>query len=297
MSKKNNKLYNSIEYYAFRGLIGFLRLLPYAFSKWLICSLFLLVGYRIGIRRKIADIQLRKVFPELSSTERQTILKKMYRGMALTTAEEYVIPEQRLISTTGMLGREYVDQALGMGRGAILATAHFGNWESARIMPLMGIPLSVVTKRQRNIRFDTFTNNIREMHGVSVIDMRRGLRDILHHLKNNELVAILADQNAGQHGIIFDFMGYPASHWLGVAKISLRYKVPIVPGFSLRKPDGTLVFSFEPIIYHPELEDVPENYETILRELDKILIRYIKAYPEQWFWVHKRWKGAYNMFA
>jgi len=292
----NKKLRNAIEYYPFIALVKLLRFLPYWLSRALILSLFYMVGYLIGIRKKVANTQLRKAMPELSPAERKHILRRMYRLMGLTSAEEYLIPEKKLIAMTSLTGREFVDEARALGRGAILATAHFGNWEAARIMPCFQIPLSVVTKRQRNTRFNDFTDRIREQHGVSVIDMKRGLRDIIHHLNKNELVAILADQNAGPHGVIFEFMGYPASHWLGVAKISLRYRVPILPAFALRNPDDSLTFAYEPMIYHPELEDNPDNYELILRELDDILIRYIRSYPEQWFWVHKRWKGAYDMF-
>jgi KDO2-lipid IV(A) lauroyltransferase len=82
---------------------------------------------------------------------------------------------------------EYVDEALSLGNGAILATAHFGNWEAARILPLKNIPVSVITKRQRNRLFDSYTNAIRERNGVHTIDMRKGLRDILHDLSRTGL--------------------------------------------------------------------------------------------------------------
>ena len=93
-----------------------------------------------------------------------------------------------------------------------------------------------------------------------------------------------------------DFLGYPASHWKGIGKIALRYQVPIVPTFALRNPDDSLTYKFEPMIYHPDWEDTEDNIKLILTELDAILERYIRQYPEQWFWVHKRWKHGYDMF-
>ena len=296
MAKRKKQLTNYVEYGLFRALIWKLKLLPYAWSRKLLLGLFCLIAYKIGIRKQVAHTQLQKVFPQLDQRSRNLIIRKMYRGMALSAAEEYLLDDSKLISESKIKGLEHWQKALELGHGAILGTAHFGNWEAARILPAKGIPLSVITKRQRNILFDAYTNRIRTRHGLHVLDMRRGLRDIIQHLKQNEMVAILADQNAGKQGLIFDFMGYPASHWIGVAKISLRYKVPIIPGFALRSPDEHIVFCLEPMIYHPELEDTDENYELILRELDKVLIKYIEQYPEQWFWVHKRWKGAYDMF-
>lgn len=297
MPKPKKQLLNYLEYGSFRALIFVLRLLPYSLSRKLLLGLFWLIAFQIGIRKQVAHTQIQKVFPQLEPKQRNEIIRKMYRGMALSAAEEYLLDDSALISSSGFNGLEHWQQAKEMGRGAILATAHFGAWETARIFPARGIPLSVVAKRQRNVLFDAYTNRIRTRHGLCVLDMRRGLRDIIQHLKQNEIVAILADQNAGSSGLIFDFMGYPASHWKGVAKISLRYKVPIIPGFALRESDDRVVFNFEPMIYHPELDDSEENYELVLKELDRVLLKYIEQYPDQWFWVHKRWKGAYDMFS
>lgn len=287
---------NILEYYPFRALIALLKLLPYRFSKAFILALFHYIGYGLGIRREVAATQLGKVYPEWSQKRINEVLKGVYRQMGINIVEEYLLSDAGLKQISEIKGREHVDEALAMGRGAILATAHFGNWEAARILPLEGIPLSVITKKQRNTLFDDYTNAIRERSGVHVIDMKRGLRDIISDLKDNRMVAILADQNAGSRGLILDFLSYPASHWKGVAKLSLRYQIPIVPGFVVRTEDGRLCFEFSPMIYHPELKDLEENYEKVLSQIISITETYIHKYPEQWFWVHKRWKHAYDMF-
>lgn len=134
-------------------------------------------------------------------------------------------------------------------------------------------------------------------NGLFVIDMRRGLRDLIQHLHSNRVVAILMDQNAGTSGLAMNFLGFPASHWKGVAKLSLRYKVPVVPGFAIRYENGQIDFRFYPMVLHEELEDREENYPVVLQELDDILEKLIHQYPEQWFWVHKRWKKTYDMFS
>jgi KDO2-lipid IV(A) lauroyltransferase len=293
---RKNHLKNVLEYYPFRALIAVLKLLPYRLSKAFILGLFHWVGYGLGIRRKVASIQLRKVYPDWPQERINEVMKGLYRQMGLNIIEEYLMSDAELERISEIQGREYVDEALAMGRGAILATAHFGNWEAARILPLKGIPLSVITKKQRNTLFDDYTNAIRERSGLHVIDMKRGLRDIISDLKDNRMVAILADQNAGSHGLVLDFLSYPASHWKGVAKLSLRYQIPIVPGFVVRTKDDGLRFEFSPMIYHPDLEDKEENYEKVLSQIIAITERYIHKYPDHWFWVHKRWKHAYDMF-
>lgn len=271
--------------------------MPRKIARILLTGLFDLIGYRIGIRKKVAMKQLAKVYPEMTIQDRRLILKKLYREMALTIQDEYLTGDKELFNSTSIVGREYIDSALSLGRGAILATAHFGNWEAARILPLAGIPLSVIAKPQRNNLFDAYTNKIRERSGLRVINMKRGLRDIIVQLNEGRLVAILMDQDAGSSGLIMDFLGFPASHWKGVAKLSLRYKVPIVPGFARRDIDGKILFEFYHPILHEELEDKEENYRAVLQEVNSIVEAQIHRNPEQWFWVHKRWKHVYDMLS
>ncbi|MDP2172375.1 MAG: lysophospholipid acyltransferase family protein [Candidatus Cloacimonadaceae bacterium] len=294
---KRNKILHHIEYCSLRTVLFVLRVLPYKLSMAFIRCLVVGIGYHAGVRKIVALRQIEMVYPEKSLADRRALLKKLYLYMALMVGEIYVMREKKLIANSSFQGMEYIEAAFAMGRGAILATAHFGNWEAARVFPKFGIPVSVIVKRQRNILFDRFNNAIRGKHGVGVIDMRRGLRDIITCLHKNEMVAILADQNAGKAGIVLDFLGFPASHWKGVAKLSLRYKIPIIPGFALMTEGSHIRFCFEPPIYHPELDDNEENYAIVLGEINAVVERYIRDYPEQWFWVHKRWKGAYDMFA
>lgn len=293
----NKEFVSKIEYYSFRAFMALMSIVPKSVVKHLLICLFYLVGYGIGIRKREALIQLSKVYPSFSKPQHQAILKKLYKNMALSIYEVYFTSDEELFANSRIVNKQFVDDALAMGRGAVLATAHFGNWEAARVLPLAGIPLSVVAKTQRNKLFDSYTNQIRERCGLKVIDMSKGLRDIIHQLNDGRFVAILMDQNAGSSGLIMDFLGYPASHWKGVAKLSLRYKVPIVPGFARRAEDGSIVFEFFSPILHEELSDSEENLRIVLEEVNKIIEQEIHKYPEQWFWVHKRWKYGYDMFS
>lgn len=291
------ELVSKIEYLSFRIWLAGFKLMPASLARRILIGLFLAVGYGLGIRKKVAMQQLGRVYPELKQSQKKQILKRLYRSMALTIQEVYLCSDEQLFSSSRITGKQYVEEALALGRGAILATAHFGNWEAARVLPKAGIPLSVITKTQRNKRFDAYTKAIRERCGVRTIDMSRGLRDIVHQLSEGRIIAILMDQNAGKNGLILDFLGYPASHWKGVAKLSLRYQIPIVPGFARREADDSLVFEFMPFILTKDLEDKEDNYPLVLHQVNAIIEQYIRRWPEQWFWVHKRWKHCYDMFS
>ncbi|MCD8480495.1 MAG: lysophospholipid acyltransferase family protein [Candidatus Cloacimonetes bacterium] len=152
---------------------------------------------------------MRAVHPSWSRDKIKRTLRRMYQHMALDICEIYLMDDAALVRKSSIVGQENVEAALALGRGAILATAHFGNWEAARILPLFDIPVSVITKRQRNRLFDSYTNAIRERNGVRTIDMKRGLRAVIADLRENRMVAILADQNAGSAGLVLDFLGLP----------------------------------------------------------------------------------------
>ncbi|HPX66832.1 MAG TPA: lysophospholipid acyltransferase family protein [Candidatus Syntrophosphaera sp.] len=286
---KRNNLVNRTEYLLFRFALFKLRLLPYPWGRWLLTRLFLWIGYGLGIRRQVAAENLQRVYPDMPPKQRKRLLKRVYLNLGLSAAELYLLPEKQLISGTSINGRENLEAALALGKGVILATAHLGNWEAARTLPLFGIPLAAVVQKQHNHLFDAYNNALRTRQGVRLIDQRHGLKDLLACLRQNMVVTILTDQNAGPEGLILEFLGHPAPHWKGAAKISLRYKAPIVPGYALRNPEGGISICFEPMIHHPELSDSTENQLLLLKEINAVTERYIRQNPEQWLWLHRRW--------
>jgi KDO2-lipid IV(A) lauroyltransferase len=289
----SRKVQNRLEYILFRAALGILKALPPKHSKAFIIGIFDLLGYRIGIRRKLAEQQLADVFPEKSPADRDKIIRNVYRNMALNVVNVYLTPDELLYSMSSFENREYVDEALARGKGVLLITGHFGDWEApCRILPMAGFGLAMITKKQRNHLFDDYTNAIRERQGGTVIDMKNALKGVLEHTGHNDLIGILIDQDAGKRGILVDFLGKPASNWKGTAKIALRYQIPIVPGFVIRNADDSLTFRFEKMIDPQGQKDTDENVLKVIQEMNQALEDKIRQYPEQWFWVHKRWKGA-----
>jgi KDO2-lipid IV(A) lauroyltransferase len=218
--------------------------------------------------------------------------------MALNVADIYFVSDNQLFAKSRFENLEYAQLALEKNKGVLLITGHFGNWEAPfRVLPMAGIGIAAITKKQRNAKFDDYTNRIRERQGGTIIDMKVALRGILEHTAHNDMIGILIDQDAGRRGMLLNFLGKPASNWTGTAKIALKYKIPIVPGFVIRDQDDKLVFRFEEMIDPSHLQDTEENLLTLMSEMNKTLEEKINTYPEQWFWVHKRWKGARHFSA
>jgi len=291
--KLSKEIYNSVEYVLFRLVIGTLSILPGILSRALIVGLFDLVGYRFGIRRKLAERQLRDVFPNLSTTEQKRIIRNVYKIMALNAVDVFLTKDSVLFANSTFENSDYIKEALDRNKGVLLITGHFGNWEApCRVLPMAGYGLAMITKKQRNTLFDDYTNAIRERQGATIIDMKSALKGVLKHTSHNDLIGILIDQNAGKKGVLVDFLGKPASNWKGTAKIALKYQIPIVPGFVIRSNDGSLIFRFEKMIDPAGLADNDENMLLVIKMMNQALEKKIKQYPEQWFWLHKRWKGA-----
>ncbi|OQX71113.1 MAG: hypothetical protein B6D62_02670 [Candidatus Cloacimonas sp. 4484_275] len=287
--KKKTK--NKIEFYLFRGLLKLLKLFPYKFSEQIIVSLFILIGYYIGIRKKVAAEQLKMVFPEKSNREIKKILLRMYAGMGKTAAETYLGNKTKLFANSVAEGWNNLEKAVAMKKGVILATGHIGNWELAGRYIAAHFKFSVVAKKQRNRYFDNYTNKLREKDNIEIIDKKNAFREIIKKLRNNYIVAILIDQNAGKNGILTNFLGFPASTFVGAAKIAIKLKCPIVPAFAVRENNGKNHFIILPMILPTNYQNNEQSIKQLTEKISSTLEKIIIDHPSDWFWVHRRWRG------
>lgn len=291
--KLKKELQNEAEYVLFIAALAILKLFPAKVRKTIVLFLFDAIGFRIGIRRKVAESQIAEVFPSMSKAEIKQLVRQVYRNLGLNVYNIYLTKAEDLYRRSRFEHKENLEEALARKKGVLLAAGHFGDWEaSCRVLPMAGIGMAVIVKRQRNHKFDDYTNAIRCSTGCSIINMNQALRGILEHTKHNDAIGILIDQDAGRHGILTDFLGKPASVWKGTAKIALKYKIPIVPAFAFRDKNENICFQFGKMIDPAPLADTEENILLLLKEMNEILEEKIRRYPEQWLWLHKRWKGA-----
>ena len=283
---------SKIEFFFFKLFINIFKLVPYRLTKSFLANLFVFGTNLFDIRNSLAKKQLEMVFPEKTEKEIKKIIKKMYYHMGLTTAESYFGNKDKLFKTCKIEGWDNMKNAVKDGKGVILATGHFGNWELAGKYIASHFDMAVVGKRQRNRYFDDYTNALRLKDKVIVITKKNALRPILKMLSEGYIVSLLMDQNAGKNGVLTDFLGHEASTFVGAAKIAIKTGCPIAPAYAIRKDDGTHLFICEEIIspegFKNNLEDITKLTEIISKRIEK----YIYQYPHLWFWVHKRWKGS-----
>jgi KDO2-lipid IV(A) lauroyltransferase len=184
-------------------------------------------------------------------------------------------------------GLEHFKNALARGRGVLVATAHFGNWElSAFAHALMTAPMHVVARPLDNRRLDEFIEQRRAMSGNRIISKREAAREILRALKSGQAVGILIDQNtAREEGVFVDFFGVKACAGTGFVKLAHHSGAAVVPGYALwSAAERRYVLRFDPEI--PMSGGVPEDTQKIHSHLEKV----IRKHADQYLWIHRRWK-------
>ncbi len=252
--------------------------------------------YVVRIRRNVAYQNLISSFAnEKSPRALQRILRQNYRHFGRVLMEFARIPlfkRADILEQIPVKNIEHFEAASRLQRGLFVMSGHFGNWEyMAAAVANLGVPAFCVFKEQKNLAIDGIIKEVRMGLGLQPFKVKGGAaRGILSALKQKGLVIILIDQDAGRKGMLIDFLGRPASTNPGPAIIAIKHRVPIVMAFGVREPDGQIRVHFEPFPDIDQFSDDEVGVKQFIIEYNKILARYIRKYPEQWFWMHRRWK-------
>ena len=184
---------------------------------------------------------------------------------------------------------EYLSEALAQGKGAVLATAHSGNWELlGASLAMYGFPLVAVVQKQTNADMDKFINENRTKAGMHVT-YKTGVRDMIRLLGEGQIIGLLMDQDA-HDGVFVKFFGRVASTPPGAAALSRMKEAPIVPAFITEKADGTHAVILYPPVWGQKTHNREEDILVTTQQLTGIIEQHIRTAPHEWFWLHNRWK-------
>ena len=246
---------------------------------------------------KTAEFNLKLAFPEWSESERSAVMKAMTRNLGWMAAEFARFPRyttENIESVVILDGHENFLAGQSRGKGVLYLTGHIGAWElSSFAHALYGFPLHYMARPLDNGPLDALVNESRGLSGNKPIFKNESARQILRVLKGAGTVGILADQNTmPEEGVWVDFFGTPACTTTGIARVALHTDAAVVPGYaywdeSLRK----YRLRFEPPV---ELVRSGDNERDVLentRRFSKVIEKIIREHPEQWVWVHARWKN------
>lgn len=283
-----------LEYAGVRTMQGVICALPAGAARELGAGLGSL-AYALGIRKEVVLDHLRRVFGSgRSEAELEAIARESYRNFGRMTFEfgRFSRLDQRAIeSTITLTGEEHLKAALDRGNGAILVAGHFGNWELASTMAAMGHPLTLLVGEQHNILVDRRMNALRARFGVEIVPVTGSLMGVLRALRRNRIVAMLSDQDAGRGGIFVEFLGLQASTPYGPGRFAARTGAPVLPGLALRHgKDRHELIVCPPVEQPADGASDEEAAHAFTQGYTSVFERYIREYPEQYFWMHRRWK-------
>ena len=250
-------------------------------------------------RRTIAIDNLVHAFPGKGRKEIKKIALGAFRNYGISISEFLWFPKltpQRLRKFVRYLNVDVIGQAYEKGKGVILMSGHFGNWELFVLSTahFSGYPLTAIVQNQRNRYVNEVINRYRCVWGNSVVPMELSVREVLRKLSEGQAVAMLADQSAPKEGLFVSYFGRPAATHRGPAIFSLRTGAPILMEFLIRKENG----KYEAILEEVRKDDLDgyneENVAELTRRHVALLEKYVRMYPDQWLWMHRRWKHAPN---
>ncbi len=256
------------------------------------------IAYFVNYKRaKVAYANMRAAFAgEKEPAEIRRLVKSLYGNFGQTLVEIVRMPSidksymEKYIKVEGF---DKIKQTLEKWHGVIFLTGHFGNWELCSIASaLRGYPIFVLAREQKMARLNNLLNMARESKGCKVIKKGMAAREIYEHLKNNGIVGILSDQDAGKKGVFINFFGRPTSSPRGAFALARKTGALIIPAFAVRTggPYHT-IFLESPIEVSNDDNSDHSEFKS-MQKFASLLESYIRKTPEQWLWLHKRWKST-----
>ena len=282
------------QYAGVRAIFALLGLLPWNAAAALGERIGAL-GYRLGIRRGTVERQIAAAFPEFDPPRVARTARAAYENLGRIAVETVLLSR---VGPKGVLaifdepdGWEHIERAMAAGKGLLVVTGHFSNWEiGGAYIAARGVPLDAIVRRMANPLVDRFLTRTRERFGLRLIHDAQAVRTTPRAIREGRGVGFLADQGVkGLASTFVPFFGRPAKTPRGPAVFALRLGPPVVFAASMRLPNGRYRLIVRPVT----VEDTGDRE----RDVDAVVARYtqtlegiVRMAPEQYFWHHRRWR-------
>jgi Kdo2-lipid IVA lauroyltransferase/acyltransferase len=273
-----------------------MRLLPRGLARAIGSGIGALAFYGLGRLRRVGLRNLELAFPEKTVEERERILRSEYRNLGYLLAEFCKMSGYTAESASRFIRYEGLENYLAArerAKGVLVLTGHLGAWElSSFYHSLMGMPMGMVIRRLDNPLVDAFVNRVRCLHGNRVIHKDDFARGLISSMRAGETVGILMDTNmTPPQGLFVPFFGVEACTASGMARIAARTGAAVLPGFLLwEETEERYVLHFGREVEVVDTGDAEQDAVTNTAAFTAAIEGYIRRYPEQWLWLHRRWK-------
>lgn len=279
-----------------RGLLGAIGALPLATSLRFGKAVGRFLARRFPKLQRAARRNLEIAFPEMTEAEREKIVIGTFESLGrhlgfVSHFRKFRREDIRdLVEVVGK--EENFDPAYAAGRGVLFFTGHFGSWEVFNLLPpAFGFGMNILVRRIDNPLVEQFVDSFRTRFGSVTLDKTRSARKMFRVLERGELLGILADLNAQEkEGVFVDFFGVPASTTVSIAKLALKTGAVVLPAFAVwEESRAKYVVYIEPPVEYEITGNDEDDIRKLTQDITRVVEKYVRKYPEQWLWVHKRW--------
>lgn len=291
----SKRLKHILEFIFFQAFGSVVRLLPLKLIHYAGNAVARLFYPLLTSRKKVALRNLRNAFPEMEESRREQIAFRSFQSVCTTFLELLWFPnftKETIRDRVRIENPELLVQLQAQKKGIIFLTAHYGSWELAiqAIAAQTNIAVCTIAKTQSNLLVDDKINHWREMLGLKIVPMGVSVREILRTLQNKGIVALAADQTAAKESVAVEFFGREVPTFQGPAVFALKTGAPIVLGCTVRQEKGDYTMHLV-VVPSDDLQTASEeNILELTRRQVKATEEMIRKRPEQWMWMHKRWK-------
>jgi len=284
---------NKLEYFILLFFVRLTRLLGLKRVKLLARIIGDFFFFFIPIRKNIVINNLTRAFPEENISKIKEIARNNYRSIARTFLEAFLIPvlnEEQILNKVEFSGLKELKNSIKEGKGVILLTAHFGNWELAAVAIAikLKIRMTVLSKQQRNPFVTEWFDEMRRAHGNDVANLGVGVRKIFTTIRRGGVVGLVADQRGPKEGMRVKLFGRATAIYTGASEMAFKSGAAVFLVFCNRKADGKFFIHIEEFFYKDLINE--KNIKEFNQRYITALEKKIREYPEQWFWMHNIWK-------
>lgn len=284
-----------VVYFLEKCLSFFCCLLPESVCNWLGNMLGALTWPLVPKKRRKMAVDNVMQCLGVPETEAERIAKASWVRFGPMAFEVLRFPKLkgRLHERVELEGLDEVKKILALGRGVVFATSHCGNWELlGGALAEAGVPLVAVGMKQKESGSDKFITENRRLVGMHVT-YKNDVREMFKMLKEGWAIGLLMDQDVSvRDGVVIDWFGRPTNFAQGPATLARHQKLPVIPIYITRLADGRHKGIIHPPIPVPNTKDKKADILAATKEVGRVLEDHIRAYPEEWFWLHDRWKSV-----
>ncbi|MBI2026688.1 MAG: lysophospholipid acyltransferase family protein [Deltaproteobacteria bacterium] len=249
-------------------------------------------------RRNIVQTNIKLAYPEKTNQQIEELSRKNFQHYGTILAEILFFRKKKYFQNLIKIERPHIIQnALLKKRGVILMSAHLGNWEvGLHAFKLHFPPFYVVAREIKSVWASYVMKKFRTRYGVEVVPAKNSYRMMLQLLRENKIIGFAYDQHHGKRGIYVDFFGQPAATSPGIAMLARETGAVVIPTFNYRNPDGSFTLTCDLPMYYIQTDNPEFDLFNNTQIFTKKIEEWVRKFPQQWFWLHRRWKGRQNYY-